>query len=120
VKVGIIGSTDYYSKEHYSNMVGLLSAFGFDHKINEIISGKNKGAESLAKAFAEDANLKFTEISLTKKDKEYPSQLRERTHGSIISASQFVVVFWNGEDIDVQKALDLARQSKKPTLIFYH
>ena len=115
MKIAVIGSRDY---TNYERMVKLLSAFGFDKEGNEIVSGGAIGADALAKSFAEDASLKYTEFPANwDRDGKKAGMVRNK---QIVSYSDIVIAFWNGSSRGTDNSIKIAHDLKKPTFIFYH
>jgi predicted Rossmann fold nucleotide-binding protein DprA/Smf involved in DNA uptake len=113
MKIAIIGSRDF---TNYERMVKILSVFGFDKAGNEIVSGGAIGADALGKAFAEDANLKYTEFSPDWSNGKSAGMIRNK---KIVEYSDFVIAFWNGDSSGTRNSIEIARQMKKPTFIVY-
>lgn len=117
MKIAIVGSRDYTD---YERMCKILHTFGFDNEGNEIVSGDcKKGADVLAKAFAEDANLKYTGFPADWNGKAGKGAGFIRNK-KIVEYSDFIIVFWNGTSPGSANVLKHAHDLRKPTFIIYH
>lgn len=114
MKIAVIGSRDY---TNYERMVKLLTAFGFDKEGNEIVSGGAKGADELAKSFAEDASLKYTEFPADWEKGKSAGMIRNK---KIVEYSDIVIAFWDGHSRGTENSIKIAHDLKKPTFLFYH
>ena len=118
MRIAVVGGRDFGNPAQYELMCSVLSNFGFDKEGNVIVSGGAKGADYLAKCFAEDASLEY---------KEWPAQWTKygrnagfKRNKQIVKDSDFVIAFWDGHSSGTQNTIQEAANLKKPTLIIYY
>lgn len=119
MRIGIVGSRHF---NDYEKFVGILSAFGFDNDNNIIISGGAKGADTLAKYFAEDCNLQYVEYKPKVNDNSKKWEFVKAAHARnelIVTNSDVIIAFWDGDSRGTEDTIKKAREYKKPTFIFY-
>jgi hypothetical protein len=96
MKVAVIGSrtfTDYALLEETLKHI----------YITELISGESEGADKLAKRYAAEHDITFSEIP------HDPQPIHNRTY-QIISRAQLVIAFWDGKS---QGTCDLIKYAQK-------
>ena len=112
MRLAIIGSRDfddYIMLEVYANMLWK------DTQI--VVSGGAKGADSLAKKYAEEEKLEYIEFlsdwdGLGKR----ASFIRNQ---QIVDDCDMVLAFWDGKSKGTEHTISLAKRAKKPTFIVY-
>lgn len=109
-KMGIIGSRTF---NNYKYMKEILDSFSF----SEIVSGGAKGADSLARRYAEEKNIPITEI-LPEWDK-YGKSAGFKRNKLIIDQSDAIVAFWDGVSRGTAHSISLARKNGKDVHIFW-
>ncbi len=119
MKLAIVGSRTF-------NDFGLLLDFILEYfwdglnlkfKIEEIMSGGAKGADSLAERFANDYEIKLT---VFKPDwHKYGKSAGFKRNQQIINACDMVLAFWDGKSRGTQDTIEKAKRAKKPTFIVY-
>lgn len=82
-----------------------------------IVSGGAKGADSLAKQYAEEEEQKY--IEFLPDWNKFGKSAGFRRNQQIVDACDMVIAFWNGESKGTKHTIDLARKTKKPTFIVY-
>lgn len=109
-KMGVIGSRTF---TNYKYMKEILDSFSF----SEIVSGGAKGADSLARRYAEEKNIPITEI-LPEWDK-YGKSAGFKRNKLIIDQSDAIVAFWDGVSRGTAHSISLARKNGKDVHIFW-
>jgi hypothetical protein len=121
MKVAVIGSRSF---DNYDLLDVVLSE---EPNISLIISGGAKGADSLAKRFAEDNNIPCKVIEanwsdLTHEDalikehpdgRQYDARAGFRRNFDIINEADKVIVFWDGTSKGTLDSLTKAKKLKK-------
>jgi len=112
MRLAIIGSRTF-------NDYNLLrkSIHIFNTEIDCIISGGAKGADSLAKQFAEEWHIEYVEFPA--EWNKYGKAAGFRRNHDIVNACDTVLAFWDGKSRGTKHSLDLARDAKKPTFLVY-
>lgn len=109
-KVAIIGSRTF---KNYEFMKESLKAFA----IGEIISGGAKGADSLARRYAEEKNITITEF-IPEWDK-YGKSAGFKRNKLIIEQSDAIIAFWDGQSAGTAHSIRLAKEAGKNVYIFW-
>jgi len=109
-KVGVIGSRTFVN---YEFMKEILDSFSF----SEIVSGGAKGADSLARRYAEEKNIPITEI--LPDWNQYGKSAGFKRNKLIINQSDAIIAFWNGESKGTKNSIDLAKRDGKNVYIFW-
>lgn len=107
IKLAIIGSRSF---NNYSLLKETLSQY--QHKIDLIVSGAAKGADSLGEKWAYENNIK-TLIFPADWEKHGKGAGLIRNH-DIIKNADCVLAFWDGESKGTQHAISLCEKYKKP------
>ena len=112
IKVGIIGSRSFVNwMDGYKRINPYYNKYKFTH----IISGGAKGADKIAKMYANDYGFKYI---------EYPADWKK--HGKeagfirnfdIVNNSDFIIAFWNGKSRGTQHSINLAGELGKEVYI---
>jgi hypothetical protein len=110
LKLAVVGSRDF---NDYAFMIEILQWY----PIKQIISGSARGADSLARRYANEHN-----ISL----KEFPAEWNK--HGKaagfmrnklIVDAADEVIAFWDGSSRGTKHTIDIATENGKPVAIYW-
>lgn len=109
-KMGIIGSRTF---TNYQFMREILDSFPF----SEIVSGGAKGADSLARRYAEEKNISITEI-LPEWEK-YGKSAGFKRNKLIIGQSDAIIAFWDGKSKGTAHSIRLAKEVGKRVYIFW-
>lgn len=108
MKIAVIGSRSF-------NDYGLLKETLASLEISEIVSGGAKGADSLAEQYAKEANIKTL---IFKPDwAKHGKSAGFKRNVDIISNSDMVVAFWDGESKGTKHSIDTAEKQGKKVLI---
>lgn len=114
MRLAIIGSRTFddlvCAKKVYEKLLG-----GF--RVDQIISGGAKGADLISKQIAEFYNVDYLEFP-AEWDKHGKSAGFRRNQ-QIIDACQVVLAFHDGKSKGTEHSINLAREAKKHTLIWY-
>jgi len=113
VKIAIVGSRTFndwdllWNKmaKHFSNLDEVT-----------IVSGGARGADALAKRFAETAGLDYEEYPADWN--RYGNSAGPRRNAQIVEAVDVVVVFWDGKSRGSKDSINKALEAKKNLFIF--
>ena len=83
-----------------------------------IVSGGAKGADSLAKRYAYEHQVNYIEFPADWN--QYGKRAGYIRNQEIIDNSDFVIAFWDCISPGTKHSLELAKLSRKPTLIVYY
>ena len=109
MKIGVVGSRDF---DDYKKLEKELNKI---EGITEIVSGGAKGADTLAREFAEKNDIKLTEF---KPDYEqYGRGAPIRRNKKIVEYSDQIIAFWDGESRGTKNTIDIAEKQDKPITI---
>ena len=109
-KMGVIGSRTFVN---YEFMKEILDSFPF----SEIVSGGAKGADSLAKRYAEEKNISITEI--LPDWNQYGKIAGFKRNKLIINQSDAIIAFWDGNSKGTAHSIRLAREVGKNVYVFW-
>ena len=112
MKIGVVGSRDF---DDYKKLEKELNKI---EGITVIVSGGAKGADTLAREFAEKNDIKLTEF---KPDYEqYGRGAPIRRNKEIVEYSDQIIAFWDGESKGTKNTIDIAeRENKRVTIIWF-
>ena len=112
MKIGVVGSRDF---DDYKKLEKELNKI---EGITVIVSGGAKGADTLAREFAEKNDIKLTEF---KPDYEqYGRGAPLRRNKKIVEYSDQIIAFWDGESKGTKNTIDIAeRENKRVTIIWF-
>ena len=124
MKLAIVGSRTFDDYGKLVKIVGTYFPFNSYYMLHtsefgeyEIVSGGAKGADSLAKQYAQNCDIKYTEFpALWEIHGKAAGFIR---NGQIINYCDMVLAFWDGKSRGTEHCINLAKQAKKPTLIVY-
>ena len=85
--------------------------------IDTIISGGAKGADTLARNYAKEMGLNLVEYKA--QWKVYGKAAGIRRNWDIVTASDIILAFWDGQSKGTASSLSYTRQQKKPCVIIY-
>tara|TARA_Y100000589_G_C27075357_1_gene597223 strand:+ start:638 stop:976 length:339 start_codon:yes stop_codon:yes gene_type:complete len=109
MKIGVVGSRDF---DDYKKLEKELNKI---EGITVIVSGGAKGADTLAREFAEKNDIKLTEF---KPDYEqYGRGAPIRRNKKIVEYSDQIIAFWDGESRGTKNTIDIAKKQDKPITI---
>ena len=109
MKIGVVGSRDF---DDYKKLEKELNKI---EGITVIVSGGAKGADTLAREFAEKNDIKLTEF---KPDYEqYGRGAPIRRNKKIVEYSDQIIAFWDGESRGTKNTIDIAEKQDKPVTI---
>jgi len=114
MKLAVIGSRTFNDYELLKRVFN--AHFGFA-SVDTIVSGGAKGTDTLAKKLAQEQDFKYIEF-LPDWDKWGKSAGPIRNK-DIITNADFILCFWDGISAGSCSSLKLAKQFKKPALIYY-
>lgn len=114
MKLAIIGSREFKDSKLARQ---IFFSYFATNQVYEIISGGAKGADTCARIIAKKFGVKLTEF-LPDWDK-YGKSAGMIRNKDIINSADFVLAFWNGKSKGTANSLNLAKNSKKPTLVIY-
>lgn len=110
LKFAIIGSREFSDYQFLKECLA-------KHSVGEIVSGGAKGADALAKQYAMEHNIAYT---------EFPAQwdlfgksAGIRRNVDIINLSDEVVAFWNGASPGTKHAISIAKKAEKHVHIYW-
>ena len=110
IKYGVVGSRNF---DDYEYMKSILHWF----EASCIISGGAKGADTLAKRYADENDIKCIEFKPNwDKYGKKAGFLRNR---QIVDMSDAVVAFWNGTSPGTKHTIRLAEEVGKETFVFW-
>ena len=107
-KIGIVGSRTF-------NDLVRLTKVMMQFTPKAIISGGARGADYLAKIYAQNQNIKYIEFP-AEWDK-YGKSAGYRRNVDIVNASDIIVAFWDGTSRGTKHIMDIAREYNKPLYI---
>lgn len=113
MKLAIVGSRTFTDYELLKDSVFKLNI----GKIDWIVSGGAKGADSLAARFSKDYNIQL--IEYLPDWRKYGKRAGFIRNELIIKDADWVLSFWNGLSRGAAHSLGLAKKFKKPTTIIY-
>tara|TARA_B100000614_G_C14235815_1_gene364403 strand:- start:132 stop:470 length:339 start_codon:yes stop_codon:yes gene_type:complete len=109
MKIGVVGSRNF---DDYKKLEKELNKI---EGITVIVSGGAKGADTLAREFAEKNDIKLTEF---KPDYEqYGRGAPIRRNKKIVEYSDQIIAFWDGESRGTKNTIDIAEKQDKPIII---
>ena len=111
MKYAVVGSRTF---SDYPFMEKVLSSYD---DITTIISGGARGADSLAKRYAEEHNLNYVEFpALWDFYGKSAGYLRNQ---QIVDAAKVVIAFWDGESKGTRHTIKLAETQGKPVYKYW-
>lgn len=115
MKVAIIGSRGFTD---YKNLSIFIRKNIFPDKIDLIISGGAKGADTLAEKFAKEYNI---ETLIFKPDwTNFGLKAGMIRNKDIINHSDIVFAFWDGRSKGTKNSLELAKKFKKKIYLYQY
>jgi predicted Rossmann fold nucleotide-binding protein DprA/Smf involved in DNA uptake len=108
MRYGVIGGRTFIDFE-------LMKSTLDKHFISEVVSGGAKGADTLAREYANLRNIKLTEF--------YPDYVRYGKKAPfvrnklIVNASDVIVAFWDGKSTGTNHSIEYARSKKIKVII---
>jgi hypothetical protein len=113
MKVAIVGSRSF------TNIDVLLYHMQIFHPkcFEEIISGGARGADGLARDYARLHNIPYTEYKPDWKQNGRAAGFRR--NGKIVANSDIVIAFWDGRSKGTEYTIQLAKQFRKPVVVFF-
>lgn len=112
MKLAIVGSREFTD---YDYMVRNIKKHIDISKIRVIISGGAKGADHLAKRFANDHKIPI--IEYLPDWKKYGKKAGMIRNKDIIDNSNYVIAFWNGQSVGTKDSIELAKKNNLPLII---
>jgi len=109
IKLAVVGSRDFVD---YKYMCEILDWF----EIKQIISGGAKGADSLAKQYAEENNLDYKEFPA--EWDRYGKSAGYRRNVQIVDAADEVVAFWDQTSKGTAHSIKIAEEMNKPIHVY--
>lgn len=110
LKYGVVGSREF---SDYDYMKSILHWF----EASCIISGAARGADRLAKKYADENSIKCVEFK-PNWDK-YGKKAGLIRNQQIVTASDAVIAFWDGTSPGTRHSLQLAKEMDKETFVFW-
>lgn len=111
--LAVIGSRTFVN---YAGLVSVWKKY-FVGKFDYIVSGGANGADKLGKSLSDETGLDYVEF-LPDWDK-FGGGAGMIRNKDIINNCSAVLAFWNGESKGTKNSLDLAKEMRKPSFIFY-
>ena len=111
MKLAIIGSRTFNDYERMCNEILTL----FTDKIECIVSGGAKGADSLGERYAKERDIQT--IILKPDWNKYGRSAGFIRNHDIIKTCTHVIAFWDGQSKGTKHSIDLAKQLGKPCWI---
>lgn len=112
MKMAIVGSRTF---NDYDLLLKKCLDLVLQYKIKTIVSGGARGADSLAKKFANRYNLEFKEyLPDWNKNGRAAGMIRNRL---IIEEADVVVAFWDGKSSGTKHSISLAHEEYKETFV---
>ena len=108
----IIGSRNFNDYEMLKIVCGKLIK-----NTDAVVSGGANGADILGKQYAIEHALQY--IEFLPDWEAYGKRAGFMRNHDIIDNSDFIIAFWDGKSNGTAHSIELARNSKKPTLIVY-
>jgi predicted Rossmann fold nucleotide-binding protein DprA/Smf involved in DNA uptake len=108
VKVGVVGSRNF---DDYERMSQVLS----DYDITTIVSGGAKGADSLAERYAKEKGIKL--IVFKAEWDKYGRQAGFIRNRDIVSGSDMIIAFWDGQSRGTQHTISVATKRGKEAVV---
>lgn len=109
MKIGVVGSRGF---DDYTNLENELNSI---KGITEIVSGGAIGADSLARRFAENKQIKLTEF--LPDYEQYGRGAPIRRNKEIVEYSDQIIAFWDGKSRGTKNTIDIAKKQGKPVTI---
>jgi len=106
--IGIVGSREF-------NDLVRLTKFMMQFKPKVIISGGARGADYLAKIYAQNQGIDYKEFP-AEWDK-YGRSAGYRRNIDIVENSDIIIAFWDGTSKGTKHTIDIAREKNKPLYI---
>ncbi len=116
MKLAIVGSRTF---DDYGLLYKIMDQHFYNElTIDAIISGGAKGADTLAKRFANESIVhEYFEFPADwESDGKAAGFIRNK---EIVNACDVVLAFWDGKSKGTEHTIKLARLAKKPTFIVY-
>jgi hypothetical protein len=114
MNIGIVGSRTFTD---YTYFCKCLLELIFIERINKIISGGARGADSLGERFAKEYGINF-DIFVAEWDL-FGKSAGFKRNKSIVDESDLIIAFWDGKSKGTKDTLNKAAKSKKTSIIFY-
>lgn len=109
MKIGVVGSRDF---DDYINLEKELNKI---EGITEIVSGGAKGADTLAREFAEKNDIKLTEFKPNYE--QYGRGAPIRRNKEIVEYSDQIIAFCDCKSRGTKNTIDIAEKQNKPVTI---
>lgn len=122
MKLAIVGSRTFDDFELVARTIGthfyyMINCVDMNKGQDAIISGGAKGADTLAKKYAEIHGLEYFEfLPDWESDGKAAGFIRNK---QIVDACDMVLAFWDGKSKGTEHTIKLALQAKKPTFVVY-
>lgn len=113
MKLAIVGSRTFNDYEKFLDYV----QWYFKNETDTIISGGAKGADALAKRYAQYWDFEYIEYPADWN--KYGKSAGFMRNQQIVDACDMVLAFWDGVSKGTKHTIELARRAKKPTFIIY-
>lgn len=134
MKLAIIGGRDFTDWKKCIESFDYYFTDDEGLRVDEIISGGARGADSLAKKIVElYPNIEYTDFPADWDDiTKLPCKIKYRNgkpynalagfnrNKDIIEASDMILAFWDGISPGTANSLSLAKKAKKNTIIIYY
>lgn len=128
-KIAIVGTREF---KDYSILKCIMTSLFSDIRILEIISGGAKGADTLARQYAEEKEIPLKEflpdwdnishpdaiVKTNRWGKKYDSRAGFRRNRLIIERADIVLALWNGKSKGTKNSIDIAEKLKKNLMIY--
>lgn len=106
--VAIVGGRNFFDKQ---KMMDVLA----NYRIEKIVSGGAKGADTIAAIYANENNLELIEhLPQWSKYGKMAAYIRNE---KIVQAADMVIAFWDGKSKGTKMTIDLAGKYKKQCVI---
>lgn len=113
IKLAIVGSRTF---NNYQTFIEILNIIKTKYKINTIISGGARGADSFAEAYAD--RYKINKLIFPADWKKYGKKAGFLRNVDIIKNCDVCLAFWDGESHGTKHDIDLCEQYNKKCFIY--
>lgn len=109
MKLAVIGLKEFTDYSQLKSVLDFISG------ISVIVSGGAPGADTLARKYAHQHNIKFLEFPPD--FEKYGNEAKHTRDRSIVEHCDKVVAFWDGKCEGTKYTMDFAKQQGKPVKI---
>ena len=110
-KIAVVGGRNFINEQLLNNVLDSINP-----RPQQIISGGAKGADTLAKKYADNNNISC--VVIPARWNIYGKPAGAIRNKEIVKLSNIVIAFWDGESRGTKITIDLARQYEKKLIIY--